>query len=78
MSGHMPGFGDSATWPAIGNHGDPRNDDEPVDEVDKAQNLIAEIRKELDRAERAVFKRDDEDYSLAMLNVHDLAGSLFE
>lgn len=73
----MPGFGDSATWPAIGNHGDPRND-EPADEVEQAQNLIAEIRKELDRAERSVFKRDDADYNLAMLNVHDLAGSLFQ
>lgn len=75
---HMPGFGDSATWPPIWWPGDPRNDDDPVDEVDKAQNLIAEIRKELDRAERSLFKRDDEDYSLAMLNVHDLAGSIFE
>ncbi len=74
----MPGFGDSVTWPPIGGPGDPRNDDDPVDEVDKAQNLIAEIRKELDRAERSLFKRDDEDYSLAMLNVHDLAGSLFQ
>lgn len=75
---HMPGFGDSATWPPSGWPGDPRNDDDPVDEVDKAQNLIAEIRKELDRAERSLFKRDDEDYRLAMLNVHDLAGSLFQ
>ena len=75
---HMPGFGDSATWPAIGNHGDPRNDDDPVDEGDKAQNLIAEIRKELDRAERSVFRRHDEDYNLAMLNVHDLSRSALQ
>lgn len=75
---HMPGFGDSVTWPAIGNHGDPRNDDEPVDEVDKAQNLIAEIRKELDCAERSVFRRNNADYKLAMLNVHDLARSVLQ
>lgn len=77
MSGHMPGFGDSATWPAIGNPGDPRND-EPADEIEQALNLIEEIRKELNRAKRSLINRDNGDYILAMLNVYDLAGSLFQ
>ena len=78
MSGHMPGFGDSATWPAIGNHGDPRNDDEPADEVEQAQDLMGEIREQIDRAEKAVFSREWETYRVAILNAHDLAGSLFQ
>jgi hypothetical protein len=73
----MPGFGDSATWPAIGNHGDPRNDDEPADEVEQAQDLMGEIREQIDRAEKAVFSREWETYRIAMLNAHDLAGSLW-
>lgn len=73
----MPGFGDSATWPAIGNRGDPRND-EPVDEVDQAQDLIGEIREQIDRAEAAVCRRDWQTYRLAILNAHDLAGSMFQ
>lgn len=74
----MPGFGDSATWPAIGNHGDPRNDDEPADEVEQAQDLMGEIREQIDRAEKAVFSREWETYRVAILNAHDLAGSLFQ
>lgn len=74
---HMPGFGDSATWPAIGNHGDPRNDDDPADEVDQAHGLIGEIREQLDIAEAAVFRRCWQTYRIAMLNVHDLAGSIW-
>ncbi len=49
---------------------------EPRDEVEESQDLIAEIREQLDRAEAAVFKRDWQTYRLAMLNAHDLAGSL--
>ena len=76
MSSHMPGFGDAATWPPMGNHGDPRND-EPVDEVEQAQGLMGEIREQIDRAEAAVCRRDWKTYRLAILNVHDLAGSLW-
>ena len=76
MSSHMPGFGDAATWPPIGNHGDPRND-EPVDEVEQAQGLMGEIREQIDRAEAAVCRRDWQTYRIAILNVHDLAGSLW-
>ena len=76
MMGHMSGFGDPETWPAIGNPGDPRND-EPADEVDQAQDLMGEIREQIDRAEAAVFRRDWQTYRLAMLNASDLAGSLF-
>ena len=74
---HMPGFGDSATWPAIGNHGDPRND-EPADEVDHAKDLIGEIREQIDRAEAAVCRRDWQTYRIAILNVHDLSRILFQ
>ena len=74
---HMPGFGDSVTWPAIGNHGDPRND-EPVDEVDQAHDLMGEIREQIDRAEAAVFRRDWQAFRIAMLDAHNLAGSLFQ
>jgi len=49
---------------------------EPRDEVEESQDLIAEIREQLDRAEAAVFRRDWQTYRLAMLNAHDLAGSL--
>ena len=49
---------------------------EPRDEVEESQDLIAEIREQLDRAEAAVFRRDWPTYRLAMLNAHDLAGSL--
>ena len=49
---------------------------EPRDEVEESQDLIAEIREQLDRAEAAVFKRDWQTYRLAMLIAHDLAGSL--
>lgn len=79
MSGHMPGFGDSATWPAYcGAPGDPRNDDDPADEVEQAQDLMGEIREQIDRAEKAVFSREWETYRLAMLNVHDLARSVLQ
>lgn len=77
MMGHMSGFGDPETWPAIGNPGDPRND-EPVDEVDQAQDLMGEIREQIDRAEAAVCRRDWQTYRIAILNAHDLAGSLFQ
>lgn len=76
MMGHMSGFGDPETWPAIGNPGDPRND-EPVDEVDQAQDLMGEIREQIDRAEAAVCRRDWQTYRIAILNAHDLAGSLW-
>lgn len=72
----MPGYGDAATFP-VGVVW-PDAEPEEVDEVDKAQNLIAEIRKEIDHAEKAVFSRHWETYRLAMLNVHDLSRSLFE
>ena len=75
--GHMSGFGDPETWPDIGNQGDPRND-EPVDEVDQAQDLMGEIREQIDRAEAAVCRRDWQTYRIAILNAHDLAGSLFQ
>lgn len=74
--GHMSGFGDPETWPDIGNPGDPRND-EPVDEVDQAQDLMGEIREQIDRAEAAVCRRDWQTYRIAILNAHDLAGSLW-
>ena len=74
---HVPGFGDSSTWPAIGHHGDPRND-EPVDEVDQAQDLMGEIREQIDRAEAAVCRRDWQTYRIAILNVHDLSRSMFQ
>lgn len=76
---HMPGPGDSATWPACcGAPGDPRcTDVEPCDEVEESQDLIAKIRQQLDRAEAAVFRRDWQSYKLAMLNAHDMAGSLW-
>lgn len=74
---HMSGFGDPETWPAIGNPGDPRND-EPVDEVEQAQDLMGEIREQIDRAEAAVCRRDWQTYRIAILNAHDLAGSLFQ
>ena len=77
MMGHMSGFGDPETWPAIGNPGDPRND-EPADEVDQAQDLMGEIREQIDRAEAAVCRRDWQTYRIAILNAHDLAGSLFQ
>ncbi len=50
---------------------------EPRDEVEKSQDLIAEIRQQLDRAEAAVFRRDWQTYRLAMLNAHDLARSVW-
>ncbi len=75
---NMPGFGDSATWPPIGAHGDPRlSGPEPADEVEQAQDLMGEIRKEIDRAEAAVFRRDWPTYRIAILNAHDLAGSVW-
>ena len=76
--GDLPGFGDEATWPACcGTSGDPRiAGHEPRDEVEESQDLIAEIREQLDRAEAAVFRRDWPTYRLAMLKAHDLAGSL--
>ena len=77
MMGHMSGFGDPETWPAIGNPGDPRND-EPADEVEQAQDLMGEIREQIDRAEAAVCRRDWQTYRIAILNAHDLAGSLFQ
>lgn len=78
--GDLPGFGDEATWPAYcGAHGDPRDDDdEPKDDVEEAQDLMGEIRKEIDRAEAAVCLRDWDTYRIAILNAHDLAGSLFQ
>ena len=61
-----------------GTSGDPRiAGHEPRDEVEELQDLIAEIREQLDRAEAAVFRRDWPTYRLAMLKAHDLAGSLW-
>lgn len=75
----MPGPGDDATWPPFsGAPGDPREAVAPVDDVEKAQNLLAEIRGQIDRAETAVFRRDWETYRLALCNAIDLAGSVFE
>ena len=78
--GDLPGFGDEATWPRLcGASGDPRLAGcEPRDEVEESQDLLAEIREQIDRAEKAVFSREWETYRLAMLNVHDLSRSLFE
>lgn len=79
MSGHMPGFGDPATWPPIGNHGDPRTaDDEPKSEVEISQDLIDGVRSRIDAAETAVFRRDWQAFRIAMLDAHNLAGSLFQ
>ena len=77
---HLPGFGDEATWPAYcGAHGDPRlSGPEPAEEVEQAQDLIAEIREQMDRAEASVCRRDEDAFRIAMLNAHDLAGSLFQ
>ena len=77
----MPGYGDSDsdTWPPFcGANGDPRESVAPVDEVEQAQNLLAEIRGQIDRAETAAFRRDWETYRLALCNAIDLAGSVFE
>ncbi len=77
--GDLPGFGDEATWPKFcGASGDPRlAGSVPRDEVEESQDLLAEIREQIDRAEAAVFRRDWPTYRLAMLNAHDLAGSLW-
>lgn len=77
MSGHMPGFGDPATWPPIGNHGDPRNEDEPKSELERSQDLLDEVRGCLDVAETAVFRRDWQSFRIAMLDAHNLSGSLW-
>jgi hypothetical protein len=62
----------------IGDMGDQRiAGHEPRDEVEESQDLLDEIREQLDRAEAAVFRRDWPTYRLAMLNAHDLAGSLW-
>lgn len=75
----IPGYGDEATWPPFsGAPGDPREAVDPVDDVEKAQNLITNIRGQIDRAETAVFRRDWETYRLALCNAIDLAGSVFE
>lgn len=50
---------------------------EPRDEVEESQDLIAEIREQLDRAEAAVCRRDWQTYRIAILNAHDLAGSVW-
>lgn len=77
MSGHMPGFGDSATWPAYcGAHGDPRDDD--TSEIDKHLDLIDEIEEQLVQARSHLCRRDEDAFKLAILNAHDLAGSLFQ
>ena len=74
-----PGYGDEATWPPFsGAPGDPREAVDPVDDVEKAQNLLAKIRCQLFRAETAVFRRDWGAYRLAMCNAAELAGSVFE
>lgn len=75
--GHMSGFGDPETWPDIGNPGDPRND-EPADEVDQAQELMGEIREQIDRAKAAVCRRDWQTYRIDILNVHDLSRSMLQ
>lgn len=72
----MPGYGDAATFP-VGVVW-PDAEPEEVDEVHEAKSLIAELRKEIDRAEKAVFSHEWETYRLAILNAHDLAGSLFQ
>lgn len=75
----IPGYGDSATWPPFcGTPGDPRESVYPEDEVEQAQNLITNIRGQIDRAETAAFRRDWETYRLALCNAIDLAGSVFE
>lgn len=71
------GPGDSATWPIGVGPRDPRYD-EPTSEVDEAQDLMAEMRREIDRAEAAVFRRDWQTYRISILNVHDIARSLYE
>ena len=69
--------GDSDTWPEHSDApGDQRNDD-GTDEIEQAQDLMLEIHEQIDRAEAAVFRRDWQTYKLAVLNVHDLAGSLW-
>lgn len=76
----LPGYGDEVTWPPYcGSPGDPRETAEsPPDQEDQSQDLLAEIRGQIDRAETAVFRRDWETYRLAMCNVHDLSRSEFK
>ena len=76
MSGHLPGFGDPATWPAIGNHGDPRNDDEPKSEIEDAIEFLDQAKRYVDDAEAAIFRRDWQEYELAKLNLYELAGGM--
>ena len=77
MSGHLPGFGDPATWPPIGNHGDPRNDDEPKSEIEDAMEFLDQAKRYVDDAEAAVFRRDWQAYELAKLNLYELAGGMW-
>ena len=75
----IPGYGDSATWPPFcGTPGDPRESVAPVDEIEQALNLLAEISEQIESARTAVFCRDRKTYHLALCNAHDLAGSVFQ
>lgn len=76
----LPCYGDEATWPPYcGSPGEPRETAKsPPDQVEQSQDLIAQIRWQIDRAETAIFRRDWETYRLAMCNTHDLARSEFE
>lgn len=75
----LPGYGDSATWPAYcGAPGDPRfAGEDPRDYVEEAQTRLEEIREQLDRAETALFRREWDTYRLAMLNAHDITRRLW-
>lgn len=76
---NLAGYGDEVTWPPYcGAPGDPREIAPATDEVEQAQDLLSEIRGQLDRAETALFRRDWETYLLAMCNAHDLARSVLE
>ena len=78
MSGNMPGFGDPATWPPIGNHGDPRNDNEPKSEVEEAIEFIDQAKLYVDKAEAAVRLRDWPAYDIARTSLYELAGGMWE
>jgi len=68
------GYGDAVTW---GGHTPPEEDSTET-WYERAGRLIEEIKEHADRAATAAFRRDQEAYRLAMLNVHELAGSLFQ
>lgn len=68
----------STTCPAIGNHGDPRGDDDPKTELEDAMEFLDQAKRHVDEAESAVFRRDWPAYDLARTNLYELAGGMWE